>query len=405
MSLRVIFWAFLPFAAWSASPAEPLADSFCNDWQFIRADLLAASSPSFDDGQWETVALPHTARVEALVAVKENPQWQGICWYLKSFNLPPDVTNKTVTLRFDGAMNAAEIWVNGRSAGKFMGGYLPYIMDISTLARPGETNLVAVRLDNQDNPVTGPKPLVDLDFNLYGGLYRKAHLVIKDKLHITDPILADKVAGGGVFVTFPEVSQQAATVKVQTHVQNSAGSTRAFALRTTLLDGSGQRVASSESAPQALAPGADRQIVQELRVANPKLWSPDSPTLYRLRSEVVEKGKVVDTEQTRIGIRRIAIAQDGFRINGQKMFLRGANRHQEYPYIGNALSDDAQYRDARKIKEAGFDYLRLSHYPQSPAFLDACDELGIVVMGCLMGWQYFSKDLAFAELKLRECRE
>jgi beta-galactosidase len=278
-------------------------------------------------------------------------------------------------------------------------------MDISNLGRPGEKNLIAVRLDNRDNRITGPKPLVDLDFNLYGGLYRKAHLTIKDKLHITDPILADKAAGGGVFVTFPHVSKDAATVKVRTHVQNSATSSRAFALRTTLLDGSGKSVVSAESTPEDLAGGAGQKIVQELRVAKPKLWSPNSPTLYRLRSELVEKGKVVDTEETRIGIRRIEITQDGFRINGEKMFLRGANRHQEYPYIGNALSDEAQYRDARKIKEGGFDYLRLSHYPQSPAFLDACDELGIVVMDCLMGWQYFGKDPAFAQLKLRECRD
>lgn len=397
--------ALISFAAWSAKTAEPLVDSFCNGWQFIRADEPDASSPSFDDSKWETVTLPHTARVEALVAGKENPQWQGICWYRKAFDLPADAGNKTVVLRFDGAMNSAEIWVNGQSAGKFMGGYLPYVMDISKLVRPGGKNTVAVRLDNRDNPITGPKPLVDLDFNLYGGLHRKAHLIIKDKLHITDPILANKIASGGVFVTFPEVSKDAATVKVQTHIMNADATARGFVLKTTLLDAKGKNVASSDSTSEQLTAGADREIVQELHVANPKLWSPNSPSLYHVRSELVEKGRAVDTEQTRIGIRRIEITQDSFRINGEKMFLRGANRHQEYPYLGNALPDDAQYRDARKIKEAGFDYIRLSHYPQSPAFMDACDELGLVVMNCLMGWQYFGKDPAFAGLKLRECRE
>jgi beta-galactosidase len=385
--------------------AEPLEDDFCRGWQFVRTDKPEAPSTSFDDSGWETVVLPHTARVEALVAGKNDPQWQGICWYRKTFVLPENAENKTIILRFDGAMNAAQVWINGQSAGRFAGGYLPYVMDVSGLVRAGKTNIIAVRLDNRDNPITGPKPLVDLDFNLYGGLYRAAHLIIKDRLHITDPILADRVAGGGVFVTFPEVSKEAATVKVQTHIANADTMSRGFVLRTALLDPKGKAVAMLETSVEQLPAGADREIIQQLRVANPKLWSPDSPTLYQVRSELVEKGRVVDAEQTRIGIRRIEITQDSFRINGEKMFLRGCNRHQEYPYIGNALPDDAQYRDARKIKEAGFDYIRLSHYPQSPDFMDACDELGLVVMDCIMGWQYFGKDPEFTKLKLQECRQ
>ncbi len=385
-----------------ATPAETIA--FSDHWQFLRADEAQATASSFDDSTWESVTLPHTARLEALVAGKENPQWQGICWYRKTFSLPKDAADKNIVLRFDGAMNVAEIWVNGQSAGKFMGGYLPYVMDITALAKPGVKNVVAVRLDNRDNPITGPKPLTDLDFNLYGGLYRPAHLIIKDKLHITEPILADKVASGGVFVTFPVVSEASATVKVQTHVKNSAGQTRYFILKTTLLDANGKTVVSVAQ-PESLAANTDRALIHELKVAQPKLWSPNSPHLYQVRSELIEDSKMVDTEETRIGIRHVEITKDGFRINGEKMFLRGANRHQEYPYIGNALSDAAQYRDALKIKEAGFDYIRLSHYPQSPAFMDACDELGLLVMNCLMGWQYFGKDPAFAELKYQESRQ
>jgi beta-galactosidase len=380
-------------------------DTFNTAWRFLRADEPKASSPSFDDRTWETVTLPHTARIEALVAGKSAPQWQGICWYRKAFDLPADARGKSIFLRFEGAMNVAEFWMNGQPAARFQGGYLPCVMDISPLVRPGDKNVVAVRLDNRDNPITGPKPLVDLDFNLYSGLYRGASLVIKDKLHVTDSIFADKVAGGGVFVTFPEVSKGLARVKIQTHVKNDDTVRRKFILKTTLLDAGGVAVTNMESHPVELAANADRDVIQEFPVTHPKLWSPNSPYLYQARSEVIEQNKAVDSVQTRIGIRRIEISNDGFRFNGEKMFLRGANRHQEYPYIGNALPDAAQYRDARKIKEAGFDYLRLSHYPQSPAFLDACDELGIVVMDSIMGWQYFGKDPAFAELKLRECRE
>lgn len=386
-----------------STPAE--THSFSDHWRFLRADEPQAATPAFDDAKWDTVTLPHTARIEALVAGKDNPQWQGLCWYRKSFDVPKDAADKVIILRFDGAMNVAEIWVNGQSAGIFMGGYLPYVMDISAFAKPGAKNVVAVRLDNRDNPITGPKPLVDLDFNLYGGLYRPAHLIIKDKLHITEPILADKIASGGVFVTFTVISREAATVKVQTHVKNADARARKFIAKTTLLDAKGKIVTSLESPIEELSTNTDREVIHELRVTKPNLWSPNSPYLYRVRTELLADGKTIDSEDTRIGIRHIEITKNGFRINGEKMFLRGANRHQEYPYLGNALSDAAQYRDALKIKEAGFDYIRLSHYPQSPAFMDACDELGLVVMNCLMGWQYFGKDPTFAELKYQETRQ
>jgi len=402
--LRCQTWRFASFllgGAFCVKAAVP----FDAQWRFVRADAPRAQAQEFDDRMWEAVTLPQAARTEALVAGQGARQWQGICWYRKSFQLPPETRDRAIILRFDGAMNAAEVWVNGQPAGKFMGGYLPYVMDISKLARPGEKNVVAVRLDNCDNPITGPKPLADLDFNLYSGLYREAHLIIKDKLHITDPILAGKTAGGGLFVTFPAVSKEQATVRVQTHVQNAAEVPRTFTVRITLLDDGGRVVAVMESAPESMGASGDREFVQEIRVANPKLWSPQSPSLYQVRSELVEQGKAVDAEQTRIGIRRIEITKNGFWINGEKMFLRGVNRHQEYPWLGNALSDDAQYRDALKIKEAGFDYVRLSHYPQSPAFLDACDELGLVVMDSILGWQYFNPDPAFAAQKLEECRQ
>lgn len=390
------------FAAFALTTHAAALDT---GWRFLRADAPDAATPQFNDRAWESVTLPHTARIEALVAGKEAPQWQGLCWYRKQFAVPAAASNQVAILRFEGAINTAEIWVNGQSAGKFMGGYLPYVMNVTALLQPGAINTVAVRLDNRDNLITGPKPLADLDFNLYGGLYRGASLTFKDTLHITDPILANETASGGVFVTFPAVSKDAATVRVQTHLRNAGQAPRAFTLRTTLLDTDGKAVATLTTAPAPLAANSAQKFTQEFQIPQPRLWSPATPHLYRVYSEVLAAGRVVDEQQTRIGIRHLEITRAGFRINGEKLFLRGANRHQEYPYIGNALSDAAQYRDARKIKEAGFDYIRLSHYPQSPAFLDACDELGLVVMNCLMGWQYFGKDPAFAELKYQECRQ
>jgi len=402
LTLAALVLTLAPAPAFAAEPAD---QDFNVGWRFLRADEPQAKEPQFEDRSWDAVTLPHTARIEALVTGGADQQWQGVCWYRKTFELPAVAKGRVVLLRFEGAMNTANVWVNGSEAGRFMGGYLPYVMDISQLVKAGAHNVVSVRLDNCDNAITGPKPLKDLDFNLYSGLYRPAQLIIKNPLHITDPILANKVASGGVFVTTPEVTAEQAAVRVQTHVRNAAGEKRRAALRTTLVDSRGAVVATFQTETELLAGGADHEWTQELQVSNPHLWSPGSPQLYTVRSELLEGERVVDAEATRVGIRHLEITSEGLRINGRKQFLRGANRHQEYPYLGNALSDAAQYRDALLIKQAGFDYVRLSHYPQSPAFLDACDELGLVVMNCLMGWQYFNPDPAFADLKYEETRQ
>jgi len=388
--------------------AGPARLDFNPGWRFLLGDAAGAETAPFDDRAWNAATLPHTARVEALVTGEpgsETYQWQGTCWYRKRFVVNQESAGRKVFLEFDGAMNVADVWLNGVHLGQHRGGWLPFGFDISSRVVMGGENVLAVRLDNRDNPVTGPKPLAQLDFNPYHGIYRSVHLVIKDPLHLTDPILADTPAGGGVFVTYPEVSSDAATVRVQAHVRNTDTKLRTFRVRALLLDRAGQVSAESFSELVRLAPNADQNMVQDLRVLAPALWSPRTPNRYTLRTEVVADGAVVDEETTRIGIRRIAITAEGFRINGERMFLRGTNRHQEYPYVGYALSDAAQYRDAKKIKDAGFDYLRLSHYPHAPAFMDACDELGLVVMDSIPGWQFFNRaDPAFTEIQYDNCR-
>jgi beta-galactosidase len=377
-------------------------------WKFLRDDPAGAQRPGLDDGSWEPATLPHTARIEALVtgpAGSPEAQWQGVCWYRRRLRVESEAAGGEILLRFEGAMNVADVWLDGERVGGHLGGYLPFVVDLSGRVRPGRDHLLAVRLDNRDNPITGPKPLAQLDFNMYHGLYRPVYLIRKNRLCITDPLLADRPASGGVMVTYPRVSRDAATVRVQTHVRNAHSSGRDFRVRATLRGSDGAVVASAISAPVTLTSEGDVDVPQELEVRAPRLWSPAAPNLHRLHCELLAGDQVVDAETLRIGIRRIAIAGDGFSINGEKMFLRGTNRHQEHPYIGYALSDAAQYRDARRIKEAGFDYVRLSHYPHAPAFMDACDELGLVVMDCIPGWQYFNPEPAFAALQHQNCRD
>lgn len=377
-------------------------------WRFLRGDRTSAESAPLDDGAWEQVTLPHTARIEALVTGEPGSpthQWQGICWYRRRLLLGREAVGKKVFLKFEGAMNVADVWLDGEPIGHHLGGYLPFVLDISDRVTPGTEGVLAVRLDNRDNPITGPKPLHQLDFNMYHGLYRYVYLIVKDPLHITDPILANRPASGGVFVTYPEVSERAAVVRVQTHVRNEHRAARTFRVRATLLGPDGSAVVGADSDHVTLPGGTDTTVVQNIEIQSPRLWSPRIPNLYTMRSEIVSSDGVIDADETRIGIRHIAITPDGFRINGEKVFLRGTNRHQEYPYIGYAVPEAAQYRDARKIKDAGFDYIRLSHYPHAPAFMDACDELGLVVMNCIPGWQYFGSDPAFTALQYQNCRD
>ena len=142
-----------------------------------------------------------------------------------------------------------------------------------------------------------------------------------------------------------------------------------------------------------LHPGVTIENNQRMEVKHPALWSPDEPNLYVLSTEVVENGKVVDKEETRIGIRHIEMSiEKGFVINGKPLRLVGSNRHMEYPYVGNAISDQAQYRDMYQIRSNGFNIVRLGHYPQATAALDACDELGLLAIEPIPGWQFFNKN-------------
>lgn len=381
------------------APQTRVMENFDYGWQFYRSDDTLSAPPA--DAQWETVDLPHTARIEPLTV---NDQWQGICFYQKSFSLPKGYRNKTVSLQFDAAMNVAEVWVNGHKLAHHMGGYLPFVVNIDDVARFDTLNTVQVRLDNRDNAITGPKPLEILDFNMYGGLYRHVHLVAKNKIHLTNPMQVDVVAGGGVFFVTTQASRQQASVEIRAHVQNQTDASARIEVTHTLSDASGKVVTVIETGKHDVTPHQAKQFVANGQVDAPRLWSPAAPHLYTLKTEVFANGELTDTQTDRVGIRTVQITPEGLWLNGEKTFLRGVNRHQEYPYVGYALSDAAQYRDAYRIKQAGFDFVRSSHYPMSPAFLDACDELGILVLNAILGWQYFGGD-EFEKLALRSSRE
>lgn len=374
----------------------------------VHPDTLKQEFNQLSMGNWEKINLPHTPFVEPLVVLH---QWQGICYYRKILNVSKKEIDKQLWLEFEGAMHLADVWVNGQHLIQHSGGYTPFVVDVTGMLHADRGNEILVRLDNRNNPLIPPgKPLETLDFCYYGGLYRDVNLIVKHPVHITHPIMANEVAGGGIFVTYPYVSKQEAEIKVKTQVSNKVGTQRHLTIRHTLYEwskkkGRGKKVALVES-PLVLAAGTTQHHTQQFTVNNPKLWYPDSPALYVLRTEVMDGRKVTDCEDTRIGIRRIEMTREkGFVINDKPLKLEGSNRHQEYPYVGNAISDQAQCRDMYQIRDNGFNTVRLGHYPQDPSVLEACDELGLLVIEPIPGWQFFNKAQGFVDHTYKDIRD
>ena len=336
--------------------------SFDDGWEF-----------SFDEKNWIEVTLPHTPRLEPIEKVEQ--QWQGRCFYRKRWSMDTDENLSNFILRFDGAMHEADVWINDEHVGQHIGGYLPFDVPIQE-THPRLANIL-VRLDNTDSSLIPPgKKLEKLDFNYYGGLYRHVWLISKAKqCHLNSPVRID----------YENVSAAQATIVVRFQLVSPAEENKHECDVRFILG-------ESEFDPY------ENGTAQEVRilVTEPRLWSPSKPNLYDFRVEVVHRSSpdvVLDRQSMKIGIRSFELRSQSqyLYINGEKAeYLVGTNRHQEYPYIGYALSDAAQYRDAYKIKQAGFNLVRCSHYPPSPRFLDACDRLGLLVINAIPGWQYFA---------------
>lgn len=334
---------------------------------------------------FEKVNIPHTPKLEPLVV---NNQWQGKLAYTKRLKIENPQKGRT-WLHFEGVMNKAKVYVNGASVTEHVGGYLPFTVDITNFIQQGD-NEVRVEVTNTDNSVIPPgKPLKDLDFNFYGGIYRDVWLVRKNNVYITDPFI-ENTKDAGWQVHFNKVEQKNAVGDLKIHLKNDGETEQTITVMASL---SIQNEAIYNSQKQVSIQAGETSLIElPLALEAPELWSTINPNLYNLEIGIQDQsGILLDQVEDKIGIRKIELNEDGFFLNGEKLFIRGTNRHQEYPYVGYAISDNANYRDALKIKNAGFDLVRLSHYPQDESFLEACDELGLLVMNAIPGWQFYEE--------------
>jgi len=379
--------------------------NFNPGWRFLKADAVDAEQPKFDDAAWEVANLPH-----GLEILGENASgcrnYQGPVWYRKRFDAAPPAAGGKVFVYFEAVMGKCAVWVNGRKVAEHFGGYLPFAAEISSeLHADGKANVIAVRADNSNDPTYPPgKPQNDLDFTYMGGIYRDAWLIRTPAVHVTLPELSKVVAGGGVFVGVKDVNGNDASLEVRTEVANDSALPCQVTLRTVLETAERREVLRREQ-PLELAAGASQEIAQALEAKNVRLWSPDDPYLHFIRTEIVADGKVQDALRTRFGIRRFEMrGQAGLFVN-QKYIgvkLNGVNHHQDYAYVGNALPKSGQWRDIKLLREGGVNAIRAAHYPQAPAFYDACDEFGMLVTTANPGWQFFNDQDPVFEQRIYE---
>ncbi|MFD5386173.1 discoidin domain-containing protein [Streptomyces sp. NPDC127074] len=375
--------------------------NFNTDWAFWRDDAPSAQQPGFDDSAWAAVSVPHTMRLERKRPSVYNV-YAGIGWYRRYFRVDPQDRGRRLTVVFDGVQTHSVVYLNGVKLAEHHGGYLGFVVDITDKVHFDRDNVLAVRVSNLDDPLTPPgKPRNELGFLTYGGIYRNVTLRVTDPVHISDPLEEDLVAGAGVVVSYPKASAARASARVKTHVVNRTGKAVQVRLATVLYDARGRAVARAK-ADASVAGHGGHAFTQTLSVTRPNLWSPDSPSLYTLVSQVYLDNRLVDTVSTRTGIRRIEYKADGLYLNGDRLYLRGANCHQNYAYVGDAVPASMKYREALRLKLGGFNAVRAAHYPHDPSFLDACDELGLLVVACQPGWQYWNGDQTFVKRTYRD---
>jgi len=369
-------------------------------WRFVKSDVPGAEAQNYDDSKWEVVSLPHGLEYLPIDA-SGGVNYQGPAWYRKHFTPDEALKGKKLFLHFEAIMGKSKVWINGNLVNEHFGGFLPVIADVSKYLKWGVENVIAVRADNSDDPLYLPgKPQGELDYCYFGGIYRDCWLVAHNEVFITDPNYENEVAGGGLFVAFDKVSDLNAIVNIKLQVRNDQKAKFSGSVEYELVDNNAKIIIST-SEILTVNNGSATNTVKSLNVKSPNLWSPESPNLYQLNIRIKDtKGKVVDGFMRRIGIRGIEFKQkDGLWLNGKPYNekLIGMNRHQDFAVVGNALANSTHWRDAKKMRDAGIKVIRNAHYPQDPAFMDACDELGLFVIVTAPGWQFWNNAPIFSE--------
>ncbi|RYF85964.1 MAG: DUF4982 domain-containing protein [Chitinophagaceae bacterium] len=345
--------------------------SFNKDWKFKLDSTQSYSNPTVNDNDWRSLNLPHDWSIEG-VFDKANPAGTGggalpggIGWYRKTFILPAVQENKRVFIQFDGIYRDSEVFVNGHSVGIRPNGYISFEYDITQhLKYAPESNVIAVKVDNSKQP--------NSRWYSGSGIYRNVWLTVVDPVHVTN---------WGTYVTTPVVKENFAGIVVESRVYNHYTSPKNITITNSLYDPNGKFVSKAITNTIGHVGNAIGSTKQEFPLYNPKLWSVDSPRLYKFVTQVSVDGKLTDTYETPFGVRSFSFDREkGFFLNGRPLKILGVCNHHDLGALGTAINRRALERQLEILKAMGCNGIRTSHNPPAPELLDLCDKMGFIVM-------------------------
>ena len=351
------------------------------NWRYNPKFVEGAHDKTFDDAAFQRVVVPHT-NIKLPWHSFDDKDYEFVSIYRRKFKLPPEARGKHVFVDFEGVMTASTVWINGVRLGEYKGGYTPFSFDLTPhIVFDGE-NVLAVDVDSTERPDIPPFGY-QIDYLTFGGIYREVSLRVVPGTFIAN-----------IFAKPMDVLSAHPRLQVDCFVQSLEASREPTSVEVELRDGNG--VVAKGTAKVPASPAAAEAVAYTVTLENLsgiKLWDLATPNLYSVNVRLVKGTQTVDQDSRRIGFREAQFTDHGFELNGKVIKLRGLDRHQTFPFVGQAMPGRPQRRDAEILRvKLRCNIVRTSHYPQSRHFLDACDELGLLVLEEIPGWQHIGDE-------------
>lgn len=367
LPLKHLFYLILVFLAGAAN-AQRIVLPLDKGWHFTKDNPFSNKT-----AKWQRVNLPHTWNITDVMD-DEPGYYRGTGWYRKKIQFDKKLRNKELYLSFDGANQETTVYINGKKAGDHTGGYTAFNIGITGLVEWNKENEILVKVDNSFNRNIPP---LSADFTFYGGIYRQAFLVAVNPIHFS----CDDNGSKAVFISTPVVNNETAGVNIKCKVSNKKTEPVKIRINTAVYDANGKKITEIFN-DLVLDAGSNKNTEQDIKaIKQPRLWSPGDPYLYKIVTTILDDktGEVLDQIINPLAFRWFQFDADkGFFLNGTAVKLVGTSRHQDYKGLGNAVPAELARKDVELIKNMGGNFLRVAHYPQDPAVLNACDSLGIL---------------------------